>query len=71
MPALTRPLGAPARHVEAFGSLLHRVAVAAATWQRRSRERSRLAALTDRELRDIGITRADAAAVAHKPFWRA
>jgi uncharacterized protein YjiS (DUF1127 family) len=39
-------------------------------WSRRDRERDALAALTGRELRDIGITRVDAAREFEKPFWR-
>jgi uncharacterized protein YjiS (DUF1127 family) len=39
-------------------------------WGRRERERDALAALTPRELRDIGITRVDAAREFEKPFWR-
>ena len=39
-------------------------------WRRRSRERAELAALDDRTLRDIGLTRADAEFLANKPFWR-
>jgi uncharacterized protein YjiS (DUF1127 family) len=34
------------------------------------REREQLLALTDRELRDIGISRADAIHEARKPLWR-
>jgi uncharacterized protein YjiS (DUF1127 family) len=40
-------------------------------WRRRSRDRSALVAMSDRSLRDIGITRYDAAYEASKPFWRA
>jgi uncharacterized protein YjiS (DUF1127 family) len=40
------------------------------TW-RRSRERVELVALTDRELRDIGLTRCDALFDSTKWFWRA
>ena len=36
----------------------------------RRRQRQRLAELTDAALLDIGVTRADAAAEARKPFWR-
>jgi uncharacterized protein YjiS (DUF1127 family) len=40
-------------------------------WLRRIESRRDLAALTDRELRDIGLTRVDALGEAGKPFWRA
>jgi len=34
------------------------------------RERAQLLALSDRELRDIGLSRYDALHEARKPFWR-
>ncbi len=40
-------------------------------WQERDRQRRHLAALDHRLLRDIGISRADAAREAAIPFWRA
>jgi len=40
-------------------------------WRLRARGRRELAALSDRCLRDIGITRNDAAGEINKPFWRA
>jgi uncharacterized protein YjiS (DUF1127 family) len=42
-----------------------------AEWRRRSRERAALARLDMRDLRDIGLTPADAAREINKPFWRA
>ena len=39
--------------------------------RRRLRDRRALAAMSDRSLRDIGLTRYDAACEASKPFWRA
>jgi uncharacterized protein YjiS (DUF1127 family) len=39
-------------------------------WRRRSRDRSRLAELDDRMLKDIGLTRTDAEFLINKPFWR-
>ena len=41
-----------------------------AQWIERSRQRQALAGLEDCMLRDIGITRADAARECEKPFWR-
>jgi uncharacterized protein YjiS (DUF1127 family) len=41
-----------------------------ARWIERARQRYALARLDDRELRDIGITRVEAAREAGKPFWR-
>ena len=40
-------------------------------WLHRIESRRDLAALSYRELRDIGITRVDALSEAEKPFWRA
>jgi uncharacterized protein YjiS (DUF1127 family) len=40
-------------------------------WRRRSRDRRALASMSDRSLRDIGLTRYDATCEASKPFWRA
>jgi len=40
-----------------------------AAWRRRARSRTQLARLSERELRDIGLTPADAARECAKPFW--
>lgn len=40
-------------------------------WQARAADRVRLAGLDERDLRDMGMTRADARREAAKPFWRA
>jgi uncharacterized protein YjiS (DUF1127 family) len=40
-------------------------------WRRRARSREELMGLSDRCLRDIGLTRADAKFEATKPFWMA
>lgn len=39
-------------------------------WLERGRSRRALAALDDHQLRDIGVTRADAQLESEKPFWR-
>ncbi|HYZ40952.1 MAG TPA: DUF1127 domain-containing protein [Stellaceae bacterium] len=39
-------------------------------WRRRARERAELAALDERTLHDIGLTRTDAEFLSNKPFWR-
>jgi uncharacterized protein YjiS (DUF1127 family) len=39
-------------------------------WRRRIRARAELAALDDRMLDDIGITRSEAEFLSCKPFWR-
>jgi uncharacterized protein YjiS (DUF1127 family) len=41
-----------------------------AAWLQRRRERYQLLQLSERELRDIGITRCDAVREAAKPLWR-
>jgi uncharacterized protein YjiS (DUF1127 family) len=59
LPALARP--APRRS-------LWREFVTA--WLQRRRERAELLAMSERDLRDIGITRCDALREAAKPLWR-
>jgi uncharacterized protein YjiS (DUF1127 family) len=39
-------------------------------WLRRLRERAELARFEERDLRDLGLTRADADYELGKPFWR-
>lgn len=39
-------------------------------WGQRMHERTELARLDDRDLRDIGLSRADVARILAKPFWR-
>ena len=39
-------------------------------WRWRARDRAELAALDDRTLTDIGISRAEAEFLSRKPFWR-
>lgn len=39
-------------------------------WRRRVSERRALAQFTDRDLRDIGVTRVDVQNELAKPFWR-
>ncbi len=40
------------------------------TWLHRRRTRRHMTRLSDYLLKDIGITRADVDAEAHKPFWK-
>jgi uncharacterized protein YjiS (DUF1127 family) len=47
-----------------------RAASLAAEWLSRARERESLAQFTDRDLRDLGLSRLDASQEANKPFWR-
>ncbi len=39
-------------------------------WQRRANHRRLLAAMDDRQLADIGVSRSDANREAAKPFWK-
>jgi uncharacterized protein YjiS (DUF1127 family) len=47
------------------------VVTALMVWHDRVRERRALLGLNDLQLRDIGISRADAGSEGEKPFWRA
>ena len=59
------------RHaVLALGDAWDHVVASLGAWRRRTRERAELAALDDRMLKDIGLTRADAEFFSNKPFWR-
>jgi uncharacterized protein YjiS (DUF1127 family) len=51
--------------------VLPRLGELLAIWSRRLEGRAELARLTERELRDIGISRSDVWAETRKPFWRA
>jgi uncharacterized protein YjiS (DUF1127 family) len=56
-----------ARAGTAAGTIMTRLLV----WHDRVRERRALLGLNDMQLRDIGISRADAGSEGDKPFWRA
>lgn len=43
----------------------------AMAWQARAAERAQLAAMDDRLLRDVGLSRADIMRESSKPFWAA
>jgi len=64
----SRAPGSPARlghgMISRSGALLRR-------WDARMRERTELEQLGERELRDIGLSRADVYRLLAKPFWRA
>jgi uncharacterized protein YjiS (DUF1127 family) len=47
-----------------------RVAAWVAAWRKRARERADLALLEDRDLRDLGVSRAVLEFELNKPFWR-
>jgi uncharacterized protein YjiS (DUF1127 family) len=48
-----------------WGYVKHRLV----QWRRRARARHELQGLSDQTLRDLGLTRCDAAQEAAKPFW--
>ncbi len=50
---------------------LARLAAILEVWRRRIRERGQLARLDERELHDIGLSRAAIHDEINKPFWRA
>jgi uncharacterized protein YjiS (DUF1127 family) len=51
-------------------TFLHRFIALLQTWRQRSRARRQLAAMCDRSLRDIGLSRYDVEFELRKPFWR-
>ena len=51
-------------------SMIARLGRALGAWRDRARGRTQLAHLSERELRDIGLTPAEAAQEYAKPFWR-
>lgn len=52
------------------GEAVERMLATVREWRRRARDRAQLAALDDRTLADIGVTRADVEYLSNKPFWR-
>jgi len=66
--------GAGARSTKRAGAslaaLLMTVVDGLVAWQDRANGRRELAALDDRLLKDIGVSRVDALREADKPFWR-
>ncbi|MGQ9368960.1 DUF1127 domain-containing protein [Azospirillum sp. ST 5-10] len=53
-----------------FGNLVVAAADTLATWNDRRRQRAALQSLPDHLLHDIGVSRADVAHEADKPFWQ-
>jgi uncharacterized protein YjiS (DUF1127 family) len=58
-------------HTGVLHHLLARIRSEVGEWRRRSRDRRELAAMSNRALRDIDLTRYDVTYEASKPFWRA
>jgi uncharacterized protein YjiS (DUF1127 family) len=52
------------------GVALARLDAVIRQWRDRAREREALAQMSDRELRDIGLSRTDILGELAKPFWR-
>jgi len=52
------------------GSVLIGVADLLDLWQQRLRDRDMLRQMTTAQLKDIGVSRADALQESEKPFWR-
>jgi len=52
-------------------AIVERVFALARVWRERQRVRRQLAAMSERELQDIGVCRSDIACEIAKPFWRA
>jgi uncharacterized protein YjiS (DUF1127 family) len=61
---------APRSTRERLGAILRRTSDLLLGWQERARMRHALAAMDDRLLRDIGLTRSEALREFRKPFWR-
>ena len=57
--------------VGSLGRMAVRLRRSLRAWRERARQRREFAALTERDLRDIGRTRAEIADALAKPFWRA
>lgn len=51
-------------------TLFTRIAERFGVWRRRRQERAELARLEDRDLRDLGLSRAVLEFELRKPFWR-
>jgi uncharacterized protein YjiS (DUF1127 family) len=62
---------APSGHRTSVSRLFAEWRGAIKEWRRRARSRRELAALCDRCLRDMRVTRYDADREVRKPFWRA
>ena len=65
----TSPGRAAATARRRWRAALATVGASLRTWRHRARGRRALEALSDHELRDIGLTRAHACREAQKPFW--
>jgi uncharacterized protein YjiS (DUF1127 family) len=69
-PSATLALPAQALEQRAASTLFDRLRTTFDAWLHRSRSRYELAELDDHLLRDIGLTRGQVTAEAHKAFWQ-
>ncbi|HEY9567870.1 MAG TPA: DUF1127 domain-containing protein [Thalassobaculum sp.] len=73
--ATARPMFGASAECGAQTSILEQILSAPfsvfATWGERLKQRAMLAEMDDRMLQDIGVSRAEAAVEAEKPFWTA
>ncbi len=67
--ASCRPHPAAETVVAAMGRALQGALERVWGWHERSRQRRALGALTDAQLKDIGLSRAEASRESGKPFW--
>lgn len=70
-PCMPAPAPAMLMASRDIGPIVSRTVERLADWQMRRQGRQHLAALDDRQLKDIGISRCDAEQEFRKPFWRA
>ena len=63
-------MGGKRHHWMTSSHLLARLTGMVATARQRSRDRAMLAMISDRDLRDIGVSRATVAFELNQPFWR-
>ena len=65
-----RPLKSRGGFVHLAGEMVVAVTDLLYLWQRRLRDRDMLLHMSTAQLKDIGLSRADALQEAEKPFWR-
>jgi uncharacterized protein YjiS (DUF1127 family) len=63
--------GVPARRGTGRHALGSGIRCMLRLWRRRIREREELAAMSERDLRDLRLSRSDVVVELRKPFWRA
>ena len=58
------------RKVKTLLAIVRSIAMLVRLWRERSRGRRELAVMSERDMHDMGICRADAADEIGRPFWR-